>query len=133
MKSMKSLVVDDELVSRSKLQKIMESFGHCDVVDNGDRAVLAVIMALNSDQPYDLILMDIMMPIMDGHEALQRIRQVEKERGVAPGNEARVLVISSLEDQKNVCRAFFRGLASGYLTKPVNKESILKALQELSF
>ncbi len=130
---MKSLVVDDELVSRSKLHKIMETFGHCDAVDNGDEAVLAVVRALNCDQPYDLILMDIMMPVMDGHEALRRIRQVEKERGIAPGNEARVLVISSLEDQKNVCQAFFRGLASGYLTKPVNKDSLRKAIQEIKF
>lgn len=129
---MKSLVVDDELVSRSKLKKIMEGFGHCDAVENGDQAVLAVIKALNDGEPYHLVLMDIMMPVMDGQEALRRIRTIEKERGVEPGREARVIVISSLEDQKNVCQAFFRGMATCYLTKPVNKEKLMEAMKTIS-
>ena len=129
---MKCLVVDDELVSRRKLKRIMESFGFCDEVENGDQAVLAVIRALNLKEPYEVILMDLMMPVMDGHEALRRIRAIEKERRVAPGQEARVVVISSLEDQKNVCQAFFKGLASAYVTKPVNRESVLVALRTLN-
>ena len=129
---MKSLVVDDELVSRSKLKKIMESFGPCDAVEDGDQAVLTVIKALNLGEPYDVILMDLMMPVMDGHEALKRIRAIEQERRVEPGKEARVIVISSLEDQKNVCQAFFKGLASVYVTKPVNRESVHTALRSLN-
>ncbi len=129
---MKSLVVDDELVSRRKLKKIMESFGFCDEVENGDQAVLAVIRALNLGEPYEVILMDLMMPVMDGHEALKRIRAIERERRVEPGKEARVVVVSSLEDQKNVCQAFFKGLASVYVTKPVNRESVHTALRSLS-
>ena len=129
---MKSLVVDDELVSRSKLKKIMESFGPCDAVEDGDQAVLTVIKALNLGEPYEVILMDLMMPVMDGHEALQRIRAIERERRVEPGKEARVIVVSSLEDQKNVCQAFFKGLASVYVTKPVNRESVHTALRSLN-
>lgn len=128
---MKSLVVDDELASRSKLQKVMETFGPCDAVENGDEAVLAFIKALRDDDPYHVILMDIMMPVMDGQEALQRIRKVEKERGVAPGKEVRVIVISSLDDQKNVCDAFFRGLATHYLTKPVSREALIETLESI--
>lgn len=129
---MKSLVVDDELVSRSKLKKIMESYGPCDTVEDGDQAVLAVIRALNLGEPYEVILMDLMMPIMDGHEALKRIRAIEGERRVEPGKEARVIVVSCLEDQKNVCQAFFKGLASVYVTKPVNRESVQTALRSLN-
>lgn len=129
---MKSLVVDDELVSRRKLKKIMESFGPSDEVENGDQAVLAVIRALNLGEPYEVILMDLMMPVMDGHEALKRIRAIERERRIEPGKEARVIVVSSLEDQKNVCQAFFKGLASVYVTKPVNRESVHTALRSLN-
>jgi two-component system, chemotaxis family, chemotaxis protein CheY len=128
----KSLVVDDELVSRRKVKKIMDSFGFCDEVENGDQAVLAAIRALNLGEPYKVILMDLMMPVMDGHEALKRIRAIEMERRVPPGEEAQVIVISSLEDQKNVCQAFFKGLASAYVTKPVNRESVLAALRTLN-
>lgn len=129
---MKSLVVDDELVSRSKLKKIMEAFGPCDTAENGDQAVLAVIKAMNQDAPYAVILMDLMMPVMDGHEALKRIRAIEKERRIEPGKETRVIVVSSLEDQKNVCQAFFKGLASVYVTKPVNREAVDTALRSLN-
>lgn len=73
-----------------------------------------------------------MMPVMDGHEALRRIRGIEKERRIEPGKEVRVIVVSSLEDQKNVCQAFFKGLASVYVTKPVNRESIQTALRSLN-
>ncbi len=125
---MRILIVDDELVSRSKLEKIMANFGTCDSAVNGDQAVTAVRRSLEEQSPYDVVLMDLIMPVMDGHEALKRIRALEKEHDVRPGMETRVIVISSLEDQKNVCKAFFHGQATSYLTKPVNKEKLLEAL-----
>lgn len=128
---MKILIVDDELVSRKKLQKIMENFGDCTAVENGELAVQAVQTALVEGQSFNLILMDLIMPVMDGHEALKRIRTLEKEHKIKPGHESIVMVISSLEDQKNVCKAFFHGQATSYLTKPVNKESLVKAMQEM--
>lgn len=129
---MRILIVDDELVSRKKLEKIMEGFGDCDARENGQEAVLAFQKSLVEENPYDLVLMDLIMPVMDGHEALMRIRSLEKEHGVRPGYESRVMVISSLEDQKNVCKAFFHGQATSYLTKPVNKESIIKAMENMN-
>ena len=125
---MRILIVDDELVSRSKLEKIMKRFGACDLAENGDQAVTAVRRSLEEQTPYDMVLMDLIMPVMDGHEALKRIRALEKEHDVRPGMETRIIVISSLEDQKNVCRAFFHGQATSYLTKPVNKEKLLEAM-----
>ncbi len=129
---MKSLVVDDELVSRSKLKKIMEAFGPCDTAENGEEAVTAFISALDRGEHYAVVLMDLMMPVMDGHEALRRIRDIEQERRIEPGKETRLIVVSSLEDQKNVCQAFFKGLASVYVTKPVNREAVDTALRSLN-
>lgn len=125
---MRILIVDDELVSRRKLEKIMANFGTCDTAENGDQAVTAVRRSLEAQTPYDMVLMDLIMPVMDGHEALKRIRTMEKEHEVRPGMETRIIVISSLEDQKNVCKAFFHGQATFYLTKPVNKEKVLEAM-----
>ncbi|MBT3259443.1 MAG: response regulator, partial [Deltaproteobacteria bacterium] len=67
---MKILVVDDEFVSRMTLQKIMRSIGECEAVENGEEALKVAF----SDQPPDLILLDIMMPGMDGYTVCKRLR-----------------------------------------------------------
>jgi len=59
---MRILIVDDELVSREKLRKIMDSFGQCIVVENGADA----LRVATSQNPPDLILLDIIMPEMGG-------------------------------------------------------------------
>ena len=61
---MRILIVDDELVSREKLRKIMDSFGQCIVVENGEDA----LRVARSQNPPDMILLDIIMPGMGGYE-----------------------------------------------------------------
>ncbi len=130
---MKLLIVDDDLANRVVMQSFMrEKASLINMAANGEEAVQAFTMALDEQDPYTLILMDIMMPVMDGHEALQAIRKMEKERGVAPGSEVKVIMVSCLEDQKNVCQAFFHGMATCYLTKPLSKEGLDTALGSIS-
>ncbi|WP_028571217.1 response regulator [Desulfonatronum lacustre] len=130
---MKVLIVDDDLANRVVMQTFMrEKASHINMAANGEEAVQAFAMALDDQDPYTLILMDIMMPVMDGHEALKAIRKVEKDRGVPPGSEVKVIMVSCLEDQKNVCQAFFHGMATCYLTKPLSKEGLDTALGSIS-
>ena len=74
---MKILIAEDEFVSRTKLEKILSSYGECHVTVDGSEALLAFKAALETNEPYDLICLDILMPKMDGHEALQEIRKME--------------------------------------------------------
>lgn len=127
---MKVLVVDDDHANRTILQAYLEKLdAGVHLAADGQEAVDAFTRALDEQEPFDLICMDIMMPGMNGQEALQRIRQIETERGVAPGQEAKALMITCLGDQKNVCQAFFHGHATHYLTKPVSKEAFFEAIQ----
>jgi len=71
---MKILVVDDGLVSRKKLEKIVESLGDCEAVESGEDALRIAI----SENPPDLILLDIMMPGMDGYEVCRRLKTDKK-------------------------------------------------------
>ncbi len=130
---MKVLIVDDDLANRVVMQSFMrEKASRINMAANGEEAVQAFATALDEQDPYTLILMDIMMPVMDGHDALKAIRKEEKDRDVPPGSEVKVIMVSCLEDQKNVCQAFFQGMATCYLTKPLSKEGLDTALGSIS-
>jgi len=73
--------------------------------------------------------MDIMMPNMDGQEALRKIRDIEKEKGIKGLKEAKVIMITSLDDPKTAIQAYYKGGATSYIVKPVEREKLLKELQ----
>ena len=90
---MKTLVVEDDLVSRQLLQTILSRYGECNVAVNGKEALSAFSLAWKALQPYDLICLDVMMPEMDGQETLRQIRKIEYDRSLhyncqLPGMEA---------------------------------------------
>lgn len=130
---MKILVVEDDFGSRKLMQKLLTSFGDLDLVVNGEEALDAFKMALSEDDPYDLVFMDIMLPKMDGHEALQNIRELEKEKGISSADEVKVIMATALEDPKNVIKAFNKGGATSYLVKPIVKEKLLEEMSKLGF
>lgn len=130
--SMRILIVDDEFVSRKKAQKIMAQYGKCDIATNGAEALEAFRLAHDEDKAYDLITMDILMPDMDGIEALKRIREWEKSRNIQLGKGVKVVMVTASKASDSVLSAFNEGCES-YLVKPFNKETLSKALCELGF
>ena len=128
---MKMLVVEDDFGSRRVMQKLLEPYGDVDVVVDGEEAVVAFKLAWEESMPYDVIFMDIMMPKMDGHEALKRLRELEREMGVRSSNEAKVIMTSVLEDPKNVIEAYYGGSATSYLIKPIDREKLEDELERL--
>lgn len=129
---MNSLVVEDEFTSRLVLQKILGEHGEVHIAANGKEAVEAVFLShKEGGTPYDLIALDIMMPEMDGNEALKKIREIEEAFKVVPGEGAKIIMISSLGGGKNIMSAF-KDQCDGYLVKPIDKEKLLKNLQKLN-
>jgi two-component system chemotaxis response regulator CheY len=128
---MKMLVVEDDFGSRRVMQKLLEPYGDVDVVVDGEEAVDAFKLAWDESRPYDIIFMDIMMPKMDGHEALKRLRELERDMGVKSANEAKVIMTSVLEDPKNVIEAYYGGSATSYLIKPIDREKLEDELERL--
>ncbi|MDD2557495.1 MAG: response regulator [Desulfuromonadaceae bacterium] len=127
---MRILIAEDELISRLVLQGILEGFGSINTVVNGEEAVIAAGMALEQGRPYDLICLDVMMPRLDGLEALCRIRALEVKRGITSSRGAKVVMISALDDPKKIVTAF-KGLCDAYIIKPVDKAELLKKLKEI--
>jgi len=118
------LVVEDDFGSRRMMQKLLEEYGEVDVVVDGEEAVQAFNIAKSENKPYDVIFLDIMMPRMDGQEALRQIRQLERESAVDPLNEVHVVMTTVLEDPHNVVSAYFKGGATAYIVKPVDRLKI---------
>ncbi len=129
---MKTLIAEDDFISRFVLQKMLSEYGPCDVAINGKEAVDAFTWALNEGSPYNLICLDIMMPEMDGNEALKIIRQKEKENGILPANEASIIMITALDTPKDVIEAYYKGGCTSYFVKPINKIKIIDELKSLN-
>jgi two-component system chemotaxis response regulator CheY len=127
---MKTLIVEDDFTSRLLLQEILEAYGPVHIAVNGREAVEAVHAAMNAGEPYDLIGLDIMMPEMDGYEALQKIRSMEESRGILSSRGTKIFMITALDGVKNVVQAF-RGLCDAYLFKPIDKARLLDRLRAL--
>ena len=89
---------------------------------------MAVSLALEKSQPYDLICLDIMMPEMDGHQALREIRALEQASGT---RRAKIIMTTALVDQKSVMDAI-REKCDYFLVKPIRKAALLDQLRVLA-
>jgi len=125
------LIVEDELVSRQLLMSLLTShFDLCHTVVNGREAVDAFVRSLDEQQPYNLICLDIMMPVMDGQSALKEIRKIEQDRGIGGSDMVKVLMTTALAGAKDIMGAFIKGSCEGYLTKPYNLDKLDEYLKK---
>jgi len=83
--------------------------------------------AAESGLPYDLICMDILMPEMNGQEAIRQVRALEVERGILPTAGVKIIMTTSVDDMKEVVRSF-EGLCDAYLVKPFSATELLHQL-----
>ena len=127
---MKTLIVDDELVSRTKLKLIMEDFGQCEAVEYGREAIAEYHHAHYIGKPFDLITLDINMPDPDGIMVLAEIRRAE-EHLIAPGDDpATILMVTSYADKDRVVACVQAG-CDDYIVKPFDDSLIRQKLNKL--
>ena len=123
---MNILIVDDLLQNRKLLADMLRHYGQCDTVADGQEAIEIFEGRLVDGDPYDLVLLDIMMPGIDGQKALAEIRRIERERRVA--KEAIIIMVTAADEPQGVLKAFYRGGCDDYLIKPINQENLLEKL-----
>jgi signal transduction histidine kinase/HPt (histidine-containing phosphotransfer) domain-containing protein len=123
--ALRVLVADDVPANLAVLRALLESAGHSvSCVQGGEEAVAAV--AASPDPPFDAVLMDVMMPGLDGREATKRIRAL-------PGAAGRVPVVAvtagAFPEDIAACRA--AGM-DAHVAKPVERGALLAALDSLA-
>jgi two-component system chemotaxis response regulator CheY len=122
------LLVEDDFTSRLMLHTFLSRYGDCHVAVNGREAVEAFAAALKQGRRYDLICMDIMMPEMDGREAVRRVRALEHEHGILSTQGAKIVMTTAVDDIKEVSRCYGE-LCDGYLTKPIDLAKLLGVMK----
>lgn len=134
---MRMLLADDDLVGRITLQEMLTPYGVVHVAVNGVEAITAVRHALTAGKPYDLILMDLLMPVMGGQQALSEIRALERKRNGADAPGAKVILVTGLHAKNGAGRVGQKLLqqmqeqSDGHLEKPVAQRALTKLLQKL--
>ena len=117
--SLKVLVADDNTLNQNMLRRQISKLGHqVDVVSNGRQAVSAV-----ENQPYDALLMDVLMPEMDGLQAAEEIC-----RRWTPSTRPRLIALTAMTgpgDEERCMKAGF----DDYMSKPVHLDELAEALK----
>lgn len=117
------LVADDVAQARESMRLGLASSGHqLEFVTDGAAAVQA---ATSGGRPFDLVLMDVQMPILDGLSATRRIRQWERLNRVP---RLPILAVTALAGIRGRC------LAAGcdeFMTKPIDRRALLAMIQDL--
>jgi PAS domain S-box-containing protein len=124
VKPLNILVAEDNLVNQKLIIKLLEKQGHTvTVVGDGEAAVRS-----SSEEEFDIILMDIQMPVMSGEMATQMIRDRERIN-----NNSRIPIVALTAHAMSGDKEKYLGLGmDGYITKPINKEILFATLSEVT-
>ncbi|WP_420266191.1 response regulator [Candidatus Magnetominusculus dajiuhuensis] len=129
---MRILIADDDSNNRTVLQGMLSGYGECDIVVTGKEALEAFIMAHEEKAHYGLICLDIMMPVMDGNEALRKMREYERENGLdGPAHEAKIVMATALDHPDDIVNAYHKGGCTSYLIKPITKKAVMEMLKDI--
>ncbi|MDO9630386.1 MAG: response regulator, partial [Humidesulfovibrio sp.] len=125
------LIVEDEPVNREFLKLALRQQGQCQAVASGEDAVAAFGDALEIGQPFDVIFLDIMLPGMNGLQALEQLRALEGRHEIPQDRQVPVIITTGLDDDQTASRAFIQGQALSYMTKPFRPGQICEELAKL--
>ena len=122
--------MEDDVASRLLMETILSDYGEVYACENGELGLEAFSEALIADAPYDLVCLDIEMPVMDGQLMLTELRTLETQRGRRPYQGVKVMMVTIHRDSNNVLTAF-REQCDAFVVKPVDKDSIETQIKEL--
>jgi len=126
LQGVRVLVVDDNAAAREILSSMAQSFGlEVDVAIDGTQALRQIVTADQQATPYELVLMDWKMPVMDGVETVQRLQAEPLSRPPS------VIMVTAFGREEAISRARERGVTLPHVvTKPITPSTLLEAIAE---
>jgi two-component system chemotaxis response regulator CheY len=124
---MKCLIVEDNEFLRTQTEFFLDGLAEIATAGNGREAVDLFTNALAERNPFDLVLLDVMMPEMDGQQALKLMRQAEKQSGGA-AKKAVIIMTTALSSVDAMQEALLEGDCTDYLVKPVRRDDLVALL-----
>jgi len=125
------LIVDDDEITRIHSNELLKPHGHCRVAASGAQALALVEQSITDGQPYDLILMDVVMPVLDGLATVRRIVTLYNDRHVPLERRPKIVMLSSVDEPDTQIDALYACGADHYLLKPLDWDKLEAALAEL--
>lgn len=122
------LISEDDPIGRRILELFLKPYGECVSAGRGDEALELYFAETDGERPFDIVLLDQVMPGLHGLEVLQAIRTYEKEKGRR--NPTPVIMLSGETDANTIVGSQDLG-ASAYILKPVEESVLLRELQRL--
>lgn len=129
--TLKVLIVDDNTESITLLENILGDRCDCFVATSGQKGLELFERATAENKPFDVVLLDIVMPGMDGIETLKKMRKAELGTrhvqlfGKIPVR-TRIIMQTASTDPTDFMSSFIKGRCNGYVTKPYSREEILE-------
>jgi two-component system chemotaxis response regulator CheY len=129
--SMKCLVVDDDDFNREYVMTLLSTVAECHEASGGEEAVAKFAGSLRGNSPFDLIVLDIMMPGMSGHESAREIRSIERDHGVPAGNGVKIVMLTALNSPQDAIESFYSVQSAAYVVKPVSRDKLFDIMSKL--
>jgi signal transduction histidine kinase/DNA-binding response OmpR family regulator len=120
------LLAEDTLVNQRVAVRLLETRGHHVVVANNGREAVEAFVG-STDSPFDLVLMDVQMPEMDGFEATAAIRSHEAEQG----GHIPIVAMTAHAMRGDRERCLEQGM-DGYISKPIHADALYAAVEEMA-
>jgi len=132
MEKQRVLIVDDEQSSREIALFDLRNDYDCDTASDAFDAYEKICRALNQDKPFDVIVLDEMMPDMKGTALLKIIRISEKYIPSHIGNRAKFVIVSSVESQKDLKNLYKKVMDDRciYIKKPLEPSKLLETVKK---